>query len=74
MMLMAAAVVLPVVSFADMPATVYVVPTGTDGNTPTEPYDTWTTAANGIRTAADQVPRTDSSRSSRATIRARRGR
>ena len=54
-MLMAAAVVLPVVSFADMPATVYVVPAGTDGNTPTAPYDTWATAANDIKVAAEQV-------------------
>ena len=55
MMLMVAAVVLPVVSFADLPTTVYVVPEGTEGNTPTAPYDTWATAANDIKVAAEQV-------------------
>ena len=48
-----AAVLLPTVSFADAPANTYVVPAG--GSTPTDPYETWVTAANEIRTAADAV-------------------
>ena len=47
------AVLLPIVSFADAPTNTYVVPAG--GSTPTTPYDTWATAANEIRTAADAV-------------------
>jgi len=55
MISMVAAVALAIVSFADLPATVYVVPEGTVGNTPTAPYDTWATAANDIKTAAEAV-------------------
>ena len=55
MMLMVAAVVLPVISFADLVPTVYVVPEGTADNTPTAPYDTWAKAANDIKTAAEAV-------------------
>ena len=35
--------------------TFYVVPKGTEGNTPTAPYDTWETAANEPADAVDQA-------------------
>ena len=35
--------------------TFYVVPNGTEGNTPTAPYDTWETAANEPADAVDQA-------------------
>ena len=38
---------------ASAAATTYVVPVGTAGNSPEAPYDTWATAANDPRTAAD---------------------
>ena len=50
-----AATLLPIVSFADLVPTVYVVPEGTAGNSPTAPYDTWAKAANDIVTAAEAV-------------------
>jgi hypothetical protein len=31
----------------------YVVPSGTEGNAPASPYDSWATAANNIKTAID---------------------
>ena len=49
----AAMIAAGVASSASGAATTYVVPAGTEGNTPTAPYDTWATAANSPRTAAD---------------------
>ena len=49
----AAMIAAGVASSASGAATTYVVPEGTPGNTPTEPYDSWATAANNPRAAAD---------------------
>lgn len=55
MTMVVATAFLPVVSLAELSTTTYVVPEGTTGNSPAEPYATWATAANDIRTAADAV-------------------
>lgn len=47
------ALLLPALALADAPQTVYVRPAGE--NTPAEPYASWETAANDIRTAANGV-------------------
>ena len=51
--LVAAMVAMCTVFSASGAATTYVVPEGTPGNTPTAPYDSWATAANDPRVAAD---------------------
>ena len=51
--LVAAMVAACAVFSASGAATTYVVPEGTEGNTPTAPYDSWATAANNPRVAAD---------------------
>lgn len=41
--------------------TFYVVPAGTEGNSPCVPYSTWASAANSIADVLDKLPDTDSS-------------
>ena len=52
-----AIVALPVASL--FAATRYVVPAGTDGNTPTAPYNTWDKAANDLATAIEAAQAQD---------------
>lgn len=42
-------------------ATFYVVPAGTEGNSPCAPYASWASAANSIADVLDKLPDTDSS-------------
>lgn len=54
-MSMAALMLMPSVSIADLPDVAYAVPEGKAGNTPQTPYATWQTAANDIRVAAGAI-------------------